>query len=1416
MREGELSDKTAKNWTVISESQFPWEREALDFVRERFPGHEPYRAWSNFEFIAEDGSVNEVDLLVFSPKGFFLVEIKSHQGRLSGDAGTWTFEHEGKLKTFDNPLLGANWKAKKLSSLLNRQKGAQKRGKLPFIEALVFCSDPNLKCDLQGTARSRICLRDREVQGDQPARKGIISALLSRECPGLDQNPKGLHNRPMAKIVSQALDKAGVRPRQRHRKVSDYVLEKLIDEGPGYQDWLATHAQVKETKRLIRLYTVRLEAKAEDRAVIERAAKREFQLLETLQHPGILRAHGFTEHELGPALILEYEPTARRLDLYLKERQGSLSADQRLYLIRQVAEVIRFAHEKKVVHRAISPRSILVTNPESEHPRIRVYNWQIGYREAGTTSTGMPVSKTSHIDRLVDDKSTAFMAPEALSGIEDLGEHVDVFSLGALAYYVFSGVLPAENGLALSEKLRGSNGLQISAVLNGAGSELQDLIQYSTHPDVANRLDSVADFLEQLDLVEKEIHPPEHDVVENPVDAQSGDVLPGGLAVVRRLGQGSTSIALLVKRDDEHFVLKAATEPEYNQRLQNEAEVLQKLRHQHIVDFYGQVNIGDHVGVLVRPAFSDKEKLRIETLGERVRKEGKLHIDLLQRFGEDLIGTVCFLEEQGIPHRDIKPDNIAVGMVGRGDKLHLVLFDFSLSRAPADNTRAGTKGYLDPLLPLRKRWDLHAERYAVGVTLYELATGTLPQWGDGKTDPSHLTCEITIDPELFDASLREGLTEFFLKALRREAEERFDNAEDMLRVWRKAFEGIEEPGALTAPEDEEALRERLDHATPETPIHELGLGTRATNALDRANVVTVLDLLRVNLRTLQRLRGVGNKTRREISFATRILRKRLGDADREEAVTVTTSTEDHEEHVDVATMSVDLLAQRITRTGSRDAESTQLTLRGILGLEPGLEHPWPSQIEVARLVDVTRARVGQLLTKFQNSWSREPSITRLRDDLAEALEKAGGVMTAEELTQAILTARGSVQEEPQRTMLATAVLRAAVEVERTKAEPRFMFRRTEGRVLIALHAQLADYAIRLGKVADKLAEEDPLVPPVRVIERLHAIKVPEGAPPALSDARLVRMAAAVSQQAAVSSRQELYPRGMDAGRALKLAQGALLGMQKLTIDQIAERIRSRYPEAAPLPDRPKLDDLLKETGFDLEWDPAANDGRGCYVNRLQQSSSFTVSTDVLRRRATMTALAGVQDFTPEVADARQFEERLQRGLKEGAFFALLVSPKHYHYAIEELQKRFTLELVDLEGVMIEALQEAADKAKVNWDLVIQTDAKPGEGDWDKLMLLVRRAMPQVEQRLLAAKKTVLLIYPGLLGRYGQMGVISRLHAKVGRKDGIPGLWILIPDSEALIEGQVIPILSPGQRTCIPTSWLENVHRSKMAAAQGGH
>ena len=119
----------------------------------------------------------------------------------------------------------------------------------------------------------------------------------------------------------------------------------------------------------------------------------------------------------------------------------------------------------------------------------------------------------------------------------------------------------------------------------------------------------------------------------------------------------------------------------------------------------------------------------------------------------------------------------------------------------------------------------------------------------------------------------------------------------------------------------------------------------------------------------------------------------------------------------------------------------------------------------------------------------------------------------------------------------------------------------------------------------------------------------------------------------------------------------------------------------------------------------------------------------------------------------------------------MVHPRHYQRACDELCDRFPIKLVDFEALFIKALHEVAEKARVNWDLVLKTDARPHQGDWNKLMLLVGRTMPLVEQELLSADTTVLVVYPGLLARYDRMDLLERLRDKVGRRDGIPGLWL---------------------------------------------
>ncbi len=165
-------DVDSPRWTEITPSEFPWEREALTFVREGLPDHEPYRAWSNFEFIADDGSINEVDLLVLTPKGFYLIEIKSRPGRVDGDAGTWTWSEQGRIFTDDNPLILANRKAKKLISLLRRQT-SMKKVRSPFLEAHIFLSHESNSCQLPSNLRESVHVSDCEIT-DRAGHPAII------------------------------------------------------------------------------------------------------------------------------------------------------------------------------------------------------------------------------------------------------------------------------------------------------------------------------------------------------------------------------------------------------------------------------------------------------------------------------------------------------------------------------------------------------------------------------------------------------------------------------------------------------------------------------------------------------------------------------------------------------------------------------------------------------------------------------------------------------------------------------------------------------------------------------------------------------------------------------------------------------------------------------------------------------------------------------------------------------------------------------------------------------------------------------------------------------------------------------------------------------------------------------------------
>ena len=1192
----------SQHWIAVAESAFPWEMAALRYLRERLPEQEPFRAWANFEFVADDGSINEVDLLVVSLYKIYLVEIKSRPGRVWGDTSTWTWTHEGHTSTDDNPLLLANRKAKKLKALLQRQKALHGQ-RLPYVEPIIFLSAPGLRCELSGAACTGVYMRQESERQGYPDIVAVLSGTteLSRGRQGAAMPPI---DRRLSQAISRAIDQAGIRPSQRAHRVSDYRLERLLGETAAYQDWEATHVRFPKITRRVRIYPQALQSTELSRSTRRQAAEREFRLLEGINHAGILKALDLHEHERGPALIFEHDPEAQRLDWFLRDRGETLDIDTRLGLVRQIAEALQYAHEHRLYHRALSPQTLLVTAPTSPRPVVKIFDWQTAQRDSTSDSAPRPTAEDSwQLGLFGDPQSLLYMAPEAIAGMAFDALKLDLFSLGAIAYHVFSGRVPATSIEELHQKCRLGHGLRISEVMDGAGRELQDLIQFSTCPAVEDRLATVREFLDLLENVEKEFATSAVEEVVNPLEARAEDRLAGGFVVKKRLGTGSTSVALLVQRDGQEGVLKVALDPSLNARVREEGQLLHTLRHQNIVELYDVVDIGGHTALFMAVA-GVETKAGTYTLAQRLRYEGRLSLDLLQRFGEELLTVADWLEQKGVSHRDIKPDNVGVGQTA-GGKLTLVLFDFSLAHTPVDNIRAGTPPYLDPFLRRRQppRWDLYAERFAMAMTLYEMATGVLPQWGDGQSDPAMLDCEVSLDSALFDPAVRDVLSAFFARALHSDYRQRFDNAEEMRRAWQRVFASVDQPSTETDHGSLVDLERALSAATEETPLSTLGLSPRVLDALARLGAQTIGELLRLPRIRLYRNQGVGQQTVKEIRELAESLAQHFAARDDQPPAVPLHEPDQDITPADPRLFSVDLMA-RLAVPRRLPAEE-QRVLLACLGLDsPSQAGAWPAQQDIAARLAVPRRTVQHVLQHARERWSRQPWMTELRKEVAAWLDKNGGVLTADELTAAVLTARGSVAPDADRPRLAAALAAAAVETEMAREGARYTLHRGAQTVLIVATPSLADaytatpaaraqYAERLGARADALAQADPLLAPARLAEELQAVPPPEGDQQLTPD-RLLRLAVATSQQAALSSRMELYPRGMAALRAIKLGGGSLLGPKELTVQQIQQRIASRYPQAEPVPGRPALDDLLREAGIAWVWDDTGDSGKGVY------------------------------------------------------------------------------------------------------------------------------------------------------------------------------------------------------------------------------
>lgn len=1418
---------SSSRWITVTPSSYEWERRGLDFIREGLPDHEPYRAWANFEFTAPDGRAYEVDLLVLTKVGFWLVELKGRPGIVSGDVSTWTWtEPDGRKLTLDNPYHLANRKAKALASLLRADPAIRKQGQLPFLEALIFLSDPGVESKLQGAAGAHVVLSDSPA-GDPGAasnpRNGVLAALLHREIPGLGPPPNPPIGAPLARALVGALAKLGIRPSRKERRVGDYICGALLGEGPGYQDFAAEHASLPGVHVRVRRYLIARAATEDERRRLQRVAQREFRLLKAIDHPGILRADDYRDDEYGAAILLHHDPKAIRLDHFLVRESKRLTPDLRLGLLRQIAEAVRYAHSRGVIHRALGPGSILIFDADQPKPQVKLFNWQVAVRELSTDSPPL-----TSVESLVEQSTLIYMAPETIKGSTEATKAADIFSLGALAYLLFTDTPPARSHAERDEALREHHGLRVSAALDGAGQALDLLIHDSTQTDVDLRIPTAEEFLVCLDLVEEEMTAPERLPSADPLTARKGDLLEHGFKVERILGKGSTALALLVTREGMkgERVLKVALEEKDNDMLRGEADALREIRSEFVAGIEDVLEFRDRTALLLK-------KSGDETLATYLAKEGRLSLDLLERFGENLLEAVASLERHGILHRDIKPENIGVHSP-RKQSLQLVLFDFSLARAPLDNLYLGTPLYRDPFLGRRKppRWDPAADRYSAALTLYQMATGTLPRYGDGKSNADLTDAPLVLDPDQFDSAAREGLREFFEKALAKDLKDRFPEADDMLRAWRAIFQtsAVSVKGKETVSEPAGELL--LDGVTPDTQVASLGLSTRAVNALDRLDVLTVRDLVRLSPSEIQFLRGVGSKTRAELREAIARTRAKFSDLESSprrtlgESTSVAPATAPTQTGAvsDASVLSIEDLCARIHGPKpEKRGEKAWRIREALLGLSlpqqaerPGI---WPTQADVARKLGVERAQVAVALGADRSRWlNKAPWMTVLREEVLDTLKAAGGVLTAKEIADLLLASHETTVEDVKNSgralLLALGIARAAVEAEQGAAEPRFTFRRGAHASFVAIAdppaaaESLAAWANRLGEEADAIAGEDPLVSQLRAVGRLRSIEMPDIPRDCVlpSDDRILRLAAAASKNAVISTRGELYPRGMPAGRALRLARSAVAGLglgdpgregNEFSPVDVHERVRSRYPEAAQLPGRPELDSLLAELDLELDWVEERQRYRRNVLKPLDTVGS-TVTAAADSTRSPVRA-----PDSPESIIVRDFEERL-RAVREGGGFLIVRAKQREALRCEEkLVRRLEVTRLSCDRLLIDALRAVAESLGIGWDVVLEADrAGPGSPDWQQFLLLVARAVPQVEERVIRSEQPVLLVHLGLLRRYDQLDLLERLRDQAGRRGACRSVWVLeVPEDDQAQLSKDVPILSSGQCVSVPYEWI---------------
>jgi Tol biopolymer transport system component len=255
----------------------------------------------------------------------------------------------------------------------------------------------------------------------------------------------------------------------------------------------------------------------------------------------------------------------------------------------------------------------------------------------------------------------------------------------------------------------------------------------------------------------------------------------GGMGEVYRARDTRLDRSVAVKVLPSHL----SASPEVRQRFEREAKTISQLSHPHICALFDVGREGD-IEYLVM------ELLEGETLSERLAR-GPLPLEQTLRYGQEIADALDKAHRQGIVHRDLKPANVMLTKTG------VKLLDFGLAKAmetPASNgsltslptqqgltqegTILGTFQYMAPEQLEGKEADGRTDVFALGATLYEMATGR--KAFSAASQASLITAIMSAEPPAISSVVPmspPALDRVVRKCLAKDPEDRWQSAADL-------------------------------------------------------------------------------------------------------------------------------------------------------------------------------------------------------------------------------------------------------------------------------------------------------------------------------------------------------------------------------------------------------------------------------------------------------------------------------------------------------------------------------------------------------------------------------------------------------------------------------------------------------------